>query len=85
MSKIAILGHGVVGSGTAEVFLKNKDSISQKLGRKVDLKYVLELRDAPDDCEYADKFIKDFHIIVNDPEVTVDAEVIGGIEPAYGF
>jgi homoserine dehydrogenase len=88
MSKIAILGHGVVGSGAAEVFFKNKQSIAARLGatgHDVDIKYILELRDAPADCEYADRFIKDFHIIVNDNDVKVVAELIGGIEPAYGF
>ena len=87
MSKIAILGHGVVGSGTAEVFFKNKDSISNKLGRDVDIKHILDLRDA---CEFADSpysgsFTKDFEVILNDPEVTVAAELIGGTEPAYSY
>lgn len=87
ISKVAILGHGVVGSGTAEVFLKNKESIETAVGRPVDLKYVLDVRDAKEfpGCTYADKFIKDFDIILNDPEVTVAAELIGGTEPAYSF
>jgi len=84
MSKIAILGHGVVGSGTAEVFLKNKESISVKLGRDADIKYILDLREFPE-CEYSDRFTKDFEVILNDPEVTVAAELIGGTEPAYSF
>ena len=84
MSKIAILGHGVVGSGTAEVFLKNKESISVKLGRDADIKYILDVRDFPD-CEYGDRFTKDFDVILNDPEITVVAELIGGIHPAYDF
>jgi homoserine dehydrogenase len=87
MSKIAILGHGVVGSGTAEVFLKNKKSIEKNVGHEVDLKYVLDIRDASEfqGCVYGDKFVKDFDIILNDPEVTVAAELIGGTEPAYSF
>ncbi|MCL2071038.1 MAG: homoserine dehydrogenase [Oscillospiraceae bacterium] len=85
--KIAILGHGVVGSGTAEVFLKNKKSIEAGLGKEVALKYVLEIRDAGEfpDCAYSDCFVKDFNLILDDPEVTVVAELIGGIEPAYSF
>ena len=87
--KIAILGHGVVGSGTAEVFLKNKKNIESALGanQSVDLKYVLDVRDSSEfaGCTYADKFVKDFDVILNDPEVTVVAELIGGTEPAYSF
>ncbi|MCL2634773.1 MAG: homoserine dehydrogenase [Oscillospiraceae bacterium] len=87
MSKIAILGHGVVGSGTAEVFLKNKESIIKKTGQSVDIKYILDLRDVSEfgECEYADKFTKDFEVILNDDEVTVVAELIGGITPAYDY
>jgi homoserine dehydrogenase len=84
MSKIAILGHGVVGSGTAEVLIKNIQNIRAGTSQDVDIKYILEVKDAAD-CEYRDKFTKDFSVIVNDPEITVAAELIGGIEPAYGF
>ncbi|MCL1788780.1 MAG: homoserine dehydrogenase [Oscillospiraceae bacterium] len=85
--KIAILGHGVVGSGTAEVFLKNKKSIEARVGHEVDLKYVLDIREADEfpGCAYTDRFVKDFDLILNDPEITVVAELIGGTEPAYGF
>jgi len=87
MAKLAILGHGVVGSGTAEMFLKEKQSISKRVKKDVELKYVLDVRDASAfaGCTYADRFVKDFEIIVNDPEVTVVAELIGGTEPAYTF
>jgi homoserine dehydrogenase len=85
--KTAILGHGIVGSGTAEVFLKQKESISAKIGKQVDLKYVLEVRDPSEfpGCSYSERFVKDFNVILNDPEITVAAELIGGTEPAYSF
>lgn len=84
MIKIAVMGYGVVGSGTVEVFYKNLSSIETKIGDDIDIKYILDLRDF-DDSPYKNKFIKDFNIILNDPEITVVVEVIGGINPAYNF
>lgn len=84
MSKIAVLGYGVVGSGTVEVFYKNKESLEKKIGKPLDIKYILELRDFPD-SPYKDKFTKDFNVILNDDEVDVVAELIGGIKPSYDF
>lgn len=84
MAKIAVLGYGVVGSGTVEVFYKNKKSLENKAGQELDIKYILDLRDFPD-SPYQDKFVKDFNIILNDPEISVVSEVIGGLKPAYDF
>ena len=80
MAKLAVLGHGVVGSGTVELFLKNKDKINKKNGIDLELGYVLDIRDFPG-LPYSDKFTKD----INDPEVTVVAEVMGGVNPAFDF
>ncbi len=84
MSKFAVLGHGVVGSGVVELFYKNKESIEKKAGCEMDVKYILDLRDFPD-SPYADKFTKDFNDILNDDEVTAVAECMGGVEPAFTF
>lgn len=84
MAKIAVLGYGVVGSGTVEVFYKNKESLEKKAGEQLDIKYILDLRDFPG-SPYADKFTKDFNTILADPEVNVVCEVIGGIKPSYDF
>lgn len=84
MAKIAVLGYGVVGSGTVEVFYKNRENLEKKAGEPLDIKYILDLRDFPD-SPYVDKFVKDFNVILNDPEVTVVTEVIGGINPSYDF
>ncbi len=84
MSKFAVLGHGVVGSGVVELFYKNKESIEKKAGTPMDVKYILDLRDFPD-SPYADKFTKDFNVILNDDEVTAVAECMGGVEPAFTF
>lgn len=84
MSKVGVIGYGVVGSGTVELFMKNRESISKKIGRDCDIKYICDLRDFPGD-PFEDRMIKDFNIMLNDDEIEVVAEVIGGIHPAYDF
>ncbi len=84
MTKIAIMGHGVVGSGVAEVIMQNHANICSRAEQDLEIKYILDLRDF-DNLSYSDKFIKDFNIIANDDEVTIVAEVMGGIEPAYTY
>ncbi len=84
MIDIAIMGHGVVGSGVAEVLIKNADLIEKRAKNGVNIKYILDLREFPG-LSYSDKFTKDFNIILNDPDVKVVAEVMGGLHPAYEF
>jgi len=84
MINIAILGFGVVGSGTAEVLTSNQKIIEERCGCKYNIKYILDLRDFPGN-QFEDKIIHDFNIILNDPEVTVVAEMMGGSHPAYDF
>ncbi len=84
MTKVAILGFGVVGSGVAEVMSRNGGAISQKTGWELELKYILDLREFPE-SPYADKFVKDFSVIENDPEVEVVVETIGGAKAALDF
>lgn len=84
MKKIAILGFGVVGSGVAEVLTENKSLIEKRLGESVEIKYILDLRDFPD-SPFAEKVIHDFNIILNDPEISIVAEMMGGSHPAYDF
>lgn len=84
MAKVAVLGHGVVGSGVVELFHKNKGSIEARAGQHMEVKYILDIRDFPD-LPYHDKFTKDFQLILNDPEITVVAEVMGGLSPAFEY
>ncbi len=81
---IAVLGHGVVGSGVLEVLLSQKKSIALRAKEEINVKYILDLRDF-DDLEYSDKFIKDFDIILNDEDVKIVVEVMGGLSPAFEF
>ena len=84
MVKVAIMGHGTVGSGVYEVFEMNAEKIARTVGEPVEVKYVLDLRDFSS-LPYGHKFVTDFSVIENDPEVTVVAEVMGGVGAAYQF
>ena len=53
MVKIAVMGHGVVGSGVAELLQKNAAHIAAKAGEEIVLERVLDLREFPD-LPYAD-------------------------------
>lgn len=82
---VAVMGYGTVGSGVVEVFNKNHDSIVRRSTRdSLDLKYILDLRDFPGDPN-SDKFIKDFNIILNDTDVKIVVETMGGLHPAFEF
>ncbi len=84
MIQIAIMGHGVVGSGVAEVLLKNAKSIAHKAGEEIQVKRILDLREFPD-SPLADRFTKAFEEIENDPEIRIVVETMGGLKPAYDF
>jgi homoserine dehydrogenase len=84
MANFAIMGYGVVGSGVAELFYKNKASIEKNTGTEMDLKYILDIKDFSD-SPYADKFTKNIDDILNDDSITTVAECMGGVNPAYQF
>ena len=84
MVNVAVLVYGTVGSGVVKVIDTNHDSILEKAGVDLNIKYVLDLRDFPDD-PIQEKIVHDYEVIVNDPEVSIVVEVMGGVEPAYTF
>ena len=84
MVQVAVMGHGVVGSGVVEVLSQHVESIAKRAKEEINIKYILDIRDFPD-SPFADKFTKNFEDIVNDDEVRVVAEVMGGVNPAYDF
>ena len=84
MINIAVLGYGTVGSGVVEVINTNGKQINQRIGDELNVKYVLDLRDFPED-PVQEKIVHDFDIILKDPDVQIVVEVMGGIEPAYTF
>ena len=82
--KIAIMGYGTIGSGVAEVLEVNQELLADRAGEALEVKYILDLRDFPGD-KNEDKLIKDYKVIVDDPEVGVVVEAMGGVHPAYEF
>ena len=84
MTKIAVLGYGTVGSGVVEVIQTNRDLINQKIGDSLEIKYILDLKEFPG-SPIEKLIVHDFEEIVNDEEVKVVVEVMGGVEPAYTF
>lgn len=84
MIQVAVLGYGTVGSGVVEVIEKNKQEINKKSGEELNIKYILDLRDFPGD-PYGDKVVHDVEQILNDPDIKIICETMGGIKPAYDF
>lgn len=84
MIKAAILGYGTVGSGVYNVISSNARLVNERAGRDIEIKYVLDLRDFPGDP--VEKVLThDFEDIINDPEIKIVVEVMGGINPAFDF
>lgn len=84
MVSVAIMGHGVVGSGVAEILTTHKKKLFASLGEEIYVKHILDLREFPD-SPLADRFTKNFDDIINDREVRVVVEVMGGLKPAYEY
>ncbi|HIR57878.1 MAG TPA: homoserine dehydrogenase [Candidatus Gallacutalibacter pullicola] len=84
MVQVAVMGHGVVGSGVVEVLTKHAENIAKRAKEEICVKKILDLREFPN-SPYADKFTKSFDEILNDPEIRVVAEVMGGLHPAYEY
>ena len=78
------MGHGVVGSGVAEILTTHKQKLFASIGEEIYIKKVLDLREFPD-SPIADRFTKNFDEILNDIEIRVVVEVMGGLKPAYDY
>ena len=84
MINIAVLGYGTIGSGVVEVLGINGESIKKRAGDQINIKYVLDLREFPGD-PIMEKLVHNINVILEDPEVKIIVEVMGGVEPAYTF
>jgi len=83
--KVAVMGYGTVGSGVVEVIETHKEIIQKRTGGEaLEVAHILDLRDFPDD-PHGELFTKDFNDILNDEEVKVVAETMGGVNPAFDF
>ena len=84
MVYVAVLGHGVVGSGVVEILRNNAAHIAHKAGEEVAVKRILDLRTFPE-LPYADLFTANFDDIVGDADIRIVVEAMGGLHPAYDF
>jgi len=83
--QVAVMGFGTVGSGVVELMDKNRDSITERSGQNtLEVKYILDIRDFPD-SPYNDKVVHDFNTILDDDDVKIVVETMGGLRPAYEF
>lgn len=84
MINIAVLGYGTVGSGVVEVIKTNSSIVNKNSGDTINVKYVLDLREFPGD-PVEDILVHDFNTILEDEEVKIVVEVMGGTGAAYTF
>lgn len=84
MIKVAIFGFGTVGSGVAEVLDVNREEIRKRTGMDIEVKYILDLRDFPGH-KFESKVVHDIDMIINDPEVVICCETMGGKRVAYDY
>ena len=83
MINIAVMGYGTVGSGVVEVVNTNGARINQRIGDELNIKYVLDLKDFPGN-PVQEKIIHDFETIIQDDDVQIVVEVMGGIVHCEG-
>ena len=84
MISVAIMGHGVVGSGVADIIYTHKQKLFSAVGEELYIKYILDLREFPD-SPFAERFTKNFDDILNDVEIRIVVETMGGLHPAYDY
>lgn len=84
---VGLLGLGTVGSGVYKILTRHKENFQRKIGTTVTLKSILERSMERVDELGVDRHIiaGDFDAMVDDPEIDMIVEVIGGIEPARTF
>jgi len=84
---VGIIGFGTVGAGTAEVLIKNRDIITKRVGIDIRLKKIADLdleTDRGIDLP-AEVLTKDASEIMDDPDIDIVVELIGGMTTAKEF
>lgn len=84
MVNIAVMGYGTIGSGVIEILETNAAIITKKNGIGLFVKKVLDLRDF-NDHPIQSKITHEFNEILEDSEIQIVVEAMGGIEPAYSY
>lgn len=84
MVDIAVLGHGVVGWGVLDVLTGHSESIARRAKEEIRVKYILVRHDYPG-SPYAELFTESLDEILNDPDIKIVVEAMGGLHPAYEY
>ena len=84
MKHIAILGFGTVGGGVADIITDSADLIASSVGEPLALKRILDLRDFPGN-RFESLLTKSFEDILNDQDITIVVECLGGKTFAYDY
>ena len=85
--QIALLGLGTVGTGVYKVLKAQKEEISHKVGTEIQLKKILvrNTKKAAEKLDDPSVLTTEWKSILEDPEISVVVEVMGGIEPARSY
>lgn len=84
MIQMAIMGYGTIGSGVYHVVRTNREILAKNIGEELHVKYVLDIREFPGD-PVEEVLVHDVNVILNDPEVSIVVETMGGVGVAYTF
>ena len=84
MANIAVLGYGTVGSGVVKVIQTNQAIVNKRAGEEINVKYVLDLREFEGD-PVQKILVHDYNVILEDDDVQIVVETMGGVEPAHTF
>lgn len=84
MVKVGVMGYGTIGSGVVEIIERNNSVLAKRIGDKIEVKSVLDIREFEGDPIH-DKIIHDYKALAADPEISIVVETMGGVEPAFTF
>ena len=85
--QVGLLGFGVVGGGTVKLLRDNAESIARKVGVPIEVRRVA-VRDLsrPRQVELPAGMVTDNpNDVIDDPEIDIVCELMGGVQPAYDF
>lgn len=87
MIKVGLLGCGNVGQAVLDILSKNADLLHERLGCQLDVARIAvrTIRDTPPFQAIKHKLTTDVSAILNDPEISIVIEVMGGEHPAFDY
>ena len=84
--RVGLIGFGTVGSGLAKTLLSQRERLEKKVGIPIELSRVADINISTLPDEYDDVTLSaDAGDIINDPDIDIVVELIGGTEPAKSF